>query len=88
MAMIDMTFELYEQEQASNLDRQAKSVGSSLGMKVANFWRFSETIFSFTVETELEAYKAAYKYQGPKMQTEVRPAPNVNAWHVTIKKNN
>ena len=41
--------------------------------------------FSFTVMTELEAYKAAYKNQTLKVRVEY--APNVKRWHVTVFKN-
>lgn len=60
---------------------QLKSLGNSLGMEISNFFDYSDG-FSFTVKTELEAYKAAYKYQG--LRTVVKFAPNVNLWSVQV----
>ena len=39
--------------------------------------------FSFTVPSELEAYRCAYKYQPHK--TVVREAPNVGRWLVHVR---
>ena len=39
-----------------------KSISSELKMEIANFDKHCDG-FSFTVKTELEAYKAAYKYR-------------------------
>lgn len=62
------------------------SLGKSLGMKIENLTMYDDG-FSFTVQTEHEAYKAAYRYQGPGIEkTVVREAPNVNAWSVQVYK--
>jgi hypothetical protein len=60
-------------------------ISKDLGMKISNFADYGDG-FSFTVETELEAYKAAYKYQGVK-KVVVKFAPNVNAWLVQVYRN-
>lgn len=64
---------------------QIKSLGRSLGMEIDNFTEFHDG-FSFTVKTELEAYKAAYKYQ--PLRVVVRYAPNVGLWSVQVYRNN
>lgn len=61
--------------------RQVKALGDSLGIEISNFFMYSDG-FSFTVGTELEAYKVAYKYQPTR--TVVRFAPNVGKWSVQI----
>jgi hypothetical protein len=63
-------------------DAQVLSLGNSIGMSIDNFAQYHDG-FSFTVETELEAYKAAYKYQGCK-KVVVKYAPNVYLWSVQI----
>ena len=60
---------------------QLKQLQNVLGMEISNFFDYSDG-FSFTVKTELEAYKAAYRYQGCK--TVVRYAPNVELWSVQV----
>jgi hypothetical protein len=60
-------------------------ISKDLGMKISNFADYADG-FSFTVSTELEAYKAAYKYQGVK-KVVVKFAPNVNAWLVQVYRN-
>lgn len=55
---------------------------SHLRMKVENMSMYHDG-FSFTVETELEAYKAAYAYRRSKT-TKVRFAPNINQWLVQV----
>lgn len=61
---------------------QIKSLEKNLGMKIDNFSEYSDG-FSFTVQTELEAYKAAFKYRGCE-NTWVKYAPNVSAWSVQV----
>lgn len=67
-------------------DAQIKSLGASLGMEIGNFSSYSDG-FAFTVKTELEAYKAAYKYQF--LRTVVAFVPHLNLWRVNVyyKKN-
>lgn len=60
---------------------QLKQLESVLGMKISNFFDYSDG-FSFTVVTELEAYKAAYKYKGCNVV--VKYAPNVEMWSVQV----
>jgi hypothetical protein len=65
-------------------DSQVKSLGHSIGVEIDNLNEYHDG-FSFTVKTELDAYKAAHKYQGPAIdRTVVRPAPNVGGWSVHI----
>lgn len=61
---------------------QEKSLSSEWGIKVSNLATFHDG-FSFTVPTELEAYKVAHKYQNCR-RTIVIEAPNVNAWLVQV----
>ena len=69
----------------SNLiDRAAKSVGREVGAEVSNF-AWNADGFSFTVATELEAYKAAYKYRYAK-EVLVKHAPHIGAWFVRVTK--
>lgn len=65
-----------------NATEAARRISVDLRIKVSNFFDYHNG-FSFTVPTELEAYKAAYKYQGVK-QVIVREAPSVNAWSVQV----
>ena len=58
-------------------------ISSALGYPIAHFMQYSDG-FSFTTETELQAYKAAYDYQGPHNKLVVRYAPNVNRWSVKL----
>jgi hypothetical protein len=60
----------------------ARRISSDLGIAVDNFADYSDG-FSFTVTTELEAYKAAYKYQGSK-RVVVKEAPIVSGWLVQV----
>ena len=62
---------------------QIASLSNSLGFEINNFLEYHDG-FSFTVDTELEAYKAAYKYQG--LRTTVKYAPNINKWSVHVYK--
>lgn len=62
--------------------RMEKSLSNELDTKVTNFADFSDGI-SFTVETELDAYKAAHKYQFCK-KTSVKEAPAVSGWLVQV----
>ena len=59
-----------------------QKVASALGMKISNYADYSDG-FSFTVATELEAYKAAYIYRNSK-RVRVQEAPNVGAWLVQV----
>ena len=59
-----------------------RRITESLDTEISNFAKYHDG-FSFTVATELEAYKAAHKYQGVTWTT-VAEAPNVNAWLVQI----
>ena len=49
---------------------------------IDNFAEY-ENGFSFTVSTELEAYKAAHAYQHCK-ETKISQAPNINGWLVQV----
>lgn len=51
------------------------------GIKTDNFQKYHNG-FSFTTETELDAYKAAYRYQ--RLRVVVREAPNINGWLVQV----
>ena len=53
------------------------------GIETDNFYNYGATGFSFTTKTELDAYKAAYKYQGYKRAV-VTEAPNVGGWLVQV----
>jgi hypothetical protein len=64
--------------------RMEKSLSNDLNTKVTNFSDFSDG-FSFTVETELDAYKAAHKYQFCR-ETSVKEAPAVDGWLVQVYK--
>lgn len=69
-----------------NQSDKENSLGKTLGVKISNLSMY-DCGFSFTVQTELEAYKAAYRYQGPGIEkTVVREAPNVNAWSIHVYK--
>ncbi len=59
-----------------------KSLSNDLNTQVSNLADYSDG-FSFTVETELAAYKAAHKYQFCK-KTVVEEAPPVNGWLVQV----
>ena len=52
------------------------------GIKTSDFMKYFDG-FSFTVKTELDAYKAAYKYQGCK-SVSVKEATNIGAWLVQV----
>lgn len=67
----------------SATNAQIESLNRSLGVNVSNLFDYHDG-FSFTVKTELEAYKAAHKYQN--LRTVVRFAPNVSMWSVQIYK--
>ena len=63
-------------------ERAAERVGMSVGCQVFDFYKYHDG-FSFTVETELQAYRAAWKYcfgSRPK----VSEAPNVGRWSVRV----
>ena len=62
--------------------RMEKSLSTEWGFQVSNFAKYSHG-FSFTVPTELDAYKAAHKYQFAK-ETVVKEAPNVKSWLVQV----
>jgi len=59
-------------------------VENELRIKIDNFADYPDG-FSFTVKTELEAYKSAYKYR--TLRTVVKYAPAVEAWLVQIYNN-
>lgn len=61
---------------------QLESLGNSIGMTIDNFAAFHDG-FSFTVPTELEAYKAAYHYRYSDKVT-VKFSPNVSLWSVSV----
>lgn len=66
------------------ISRTRAVLSVSFGCIVTNL-AFYHDGFSFTVPTELDAYKVAYKYQGPGIdRTVVKFAPNVNLWSVQI----
>lgn len=69
----------------AQVNQMSKKVSSSIEMNIDNFATYHDG-FSFTVLTELEAYKAAYKYQGCK-KVVVKEAVNVNAWLVQVYTN-
>lgn len=58
-------------------------IGDALGFRIENLAQYRDG-FSFTTDTELEAYKAAYKYHGPNNRLVVRFAPNVGKWSVQL----
>jgi hypothetical protein len=58
-------------------------ISTALGFQVGNFVSFHDG-FAFTVDSELNAYKAAYKYHGPNNRLVVKYAPNVEKWHVSL----
>lgn len=60
-----------------------RRISNALGFEVGNFASYSDG-FSFTVETELNAYKATYKYHGPNNRLVVKYAPNINKWLVQL----
>lgn len=68
-------------KQAEITPDRIKSLSNSLKMEIDNLTCYSDG-FSFTVKTELQAYKAAYKYQGRRVV--VKFAPNVNLWSVQV----
>lgn len=59
-----------------------KHYSEKFGCKVENAWK-CDTVLSFTVPTELDAYKAAYKMQH-EGTTEVKFAINIEEWQVTV----
>jgi hypothetical protein len=63
------------------VNRFLADLGQKLGVQVENFADYHDG-FSFTVPTELAAYKAAYLYQGSRVV--VKYAPNIEAWSVAI----
>ena len=65
-----------------NQENRERSLSRSIGVKISNLNDYSDG-FSFTVETELEAYKAAYKYKHAK-NCVVSEAPNISAWAVQV----
>lgn len=65
------------------LETMKEKVSSALKMEISNFADYGDGGFSFTVETELLAYKAAYIYRYSK-EVVVKYAPNVQKWLVSI----
>lgn len=63
-------------------ERAEQSISAVLGIQISNFGKHADG-FSFTVQTEFEAYKAAYKYRYSK-RVYVTEAPNVKAWLVQV----
>lgn len=61
---------------------QEKSLSNELGTTITNLTMFDNG-FSFTVNSEFEAYKTAHQYQGCK-ETTVKYAPNVDKWSVQV----
>ncbi|UIW11531.1 MAG: hypothetical protein [Enterobacter phage ENC7] len=59
-----------------------KNIAAVVGCEVANAERYDNG-FSFCVATELEAYKAAYKYRTMPM-VNVTYAPNIEMWLVQV----
>ena len=68
-----------EEKKALKLE---KSLSHDLCMTVTNYAKYYDG-FSFCVSTELEAYKAVYKYRYCK-DTHVSQAPNISKWCVKI----
>lgn len=66
---------------ANNLAIEIERMSNDLGMKISNYSR-SIGNTSFTVGTELEAYKAAYEYRWTKMVAVKKEAPD--SWLVQI----
>ena len=58
------------------------SIQAATGIQVENFTEFYDG-WSVTTQTELDAYKLAYKYRHCKKIT-VTFAPNVNQWLVSV----
>lgn len=63
-----------------------KRISIALGFKIYDFCSYHDG-FSFFVENELLAYKAAYKYQGPHNRLVVKEAPNIGRWLVQLYEN-
>jgi hypothetical protein len=66
----------------NRIKRQEASLSNELGCKIENLHPFSDG-FSFTVQDELDAYKAAYRYRYAE-DVYVKYAPNVNVWLVQV----
>lgn len=56
-------------------------ITAAIGIKVQNYCSHHNG-FSFTTESELDAYKAAYAYRYSDVR--VKEAPNVDAWLVQV----
>lgn len=70
------------------MDTAEQRISRDLHIDVENYAAYADG-FSFTVATELQAYKAAYQYQGPAIQrATVRYASGVNRWLVQVYKSN
>lgn len=65
-------------------EQVTKSLARNLGMEIFDLFTYHDG-FSFSVNTELEAYKAAYKYQ--TLKTVVSYAPGVQMWRIRVYKN-
>lgn len=64
------------------IERMEETLSDEFEMKISNLAYHHDGI-SFTVETELEAYKAAYKYQF-RPEVIVKEATNIEAWLVQV----
>lgn len=67
---------------AKQIEQREKTLSNDLGMEIDRLTYYADG-FSFTVETELEAYKAAYKYQHRQNVHVVKPDYS-NDWLVHI----
>lgn len=56
---------------------------NTFGHPITNLLDYDDG-FGFTVDTEAQAYKAAYMYRYAKRGTTVRYAPNVEKWSVQV----
>lgn len=68
-------------EELGNL--HLKVGGKHKTIKTSNFFKYHDG-FSFCVETELDAFQAAYLYQG--LRVAVRPAAPGYGWSVQVYK--
>ena len=65
------------------MSRLEQKLSETIKMNVSNA-HLDNGVLSFTVETELDAYKAAYYYRYSR-DVKVEFAPNVSLWHVTVR---
>ena len=79
IAFLDYTYEWGEKAIAA----VEKEYSREFGCKVSNAWK-SDNVISFTVENELDAYKAAHKRQ-TSGTTEVEYSRGVGEWLVTVR---